>query len=293
MAKKTPPHAAAARPPVRVRMYRQGLGDCFLLTFDVGGDEKHALIDCGSLGATTTGVSLADVVQDIRATTGDRVHLLIATHEHWDHVSAFDSQQAEFKKIRIDNVWMAWTENPADPLAKKIAKTKKDLGVALAEASAALVARGTSPTSVALGEGVAGILGFFDDDSLGAGAFSQTVDAAMDFVRTGLKVKARYCNPGDGPFEETWLPGFRFYILGPPRSENALYDLGEHGSPELYSLAPGLKAAARCFASGQPSSAFASAVAAGDWEAFAAALPFDKRFQLDSHAPSTRARFAA
>ena len=44
-------------------MYRQGLGDCFLVTFDVGGDEKHMLIDCGTLGATTTGVRIAKVVR--------------------------------------------------------------------------------------------------------------------------------------------------------------------------------------------------------------------------------------
>ena len=36
---------------VRVRMYRQGLGDCFLLTFGEGAAARHALIDCGSLGA--------------------------------------------------------------------------------------------------------------------------------------------------------------------------------------------------------------------------------------------------
>ena len=52
-------------------MYRQGLGDCFLITFDVGGDEKHMLIDCGTLGATTTGVKLEEVVADIRTTTGE------------------------------------------------------------------------------------------------------------------------------------------------------------------------------------------------------------------------------
>ena len=47
---------AGSRPKVRVRMYRQGLGDCFLITFDAGGDERHMMIDCGTLGATTTGV---------------------------------------------------------------------------------------------------------------------------------------------------------------------------------------------------------------------------------------------
>ena len=67
---------------VRVRMYRQGLGDCFLVTFDLGHQEKHMLIDCGTLGSTTTGVKLADVVADIRTTTNDHLHVLVATHEH-------------------------------------------------------------------------------------------------------------------------------------------------------------------------------------------------------------------
>ena len=37
---------------VRVRMYRQGLGDCFLLSFPRPGGESHVLIDCGVLDGT-------------------------------------------------------------------------------------------------------------------------------------------------------------------------------------------------------------------------------------------------
>jgi hypothetical protein len=36
--------------------------------------------------------------------------------------------------------------------------------------------------------------------------------------------------------DEPWLPGFRVYVLGPPRSTGQLKDLGEHGSDELYGL---------------------------------------------------------
>ena len=55
---------------VRVRMFRQGLGDCFLLTFETADGDRHVLIDCGSLGATTTGVKMDDVVADIRELIG-------------------------------------------------------------------------------------------------------------------------------------------------------------------------------------------------------------------------------
>ena len=81
-------------------MYRQGLGDCHLLTFNVGGDERHVLIDCGSLGSKTSGVSMSQVVADIKATTNGHLHLVIATHEHWDHVSGFNSQEAAFRQFR-------------------------------------------------------------------------------------------------------------------------------------------------------------------------------------------------
>jgi len=274
-------------------MYRQGLGDCFLVTFDVGGNEKHMLIDCGSLGATTTGVTLADAVKDIRTTTNDHLDLLIATHEHWDHVAAFKGQRAAFEKIAVDNVWMAWTENPQDSLAQKVAKTKKDLGTALAAAARALMSPAAASGSRASGEAVASLLGFFDDATvLGAGQFSETVNDAMNFVRKKGKAKTRYCDPGDGPFEEGWLPGFRFYVLGPPRSEDALYDLGDHGSSELYSLAAGLRTASQFFVSGKAQSTYLSESGLSEQDEFAASLPFDVRFRRENTLASTKAMFS-
>ena len=52
------------RPRVRVRMYRQGLGDCFLVTFQTPAGPVHAVIDCGTLGATTTDADV-DRVLDV------------------------------------------------------------------------------------------------------------------------------------------------------------------------------------------------------------------------------------
>src|SRR5688500_14471140 len=85
--------------PVRVRMYRHGLGDCFLVTFRIGNDAKHMLIDCGTLGATSTPVTMEEVVNDIRKTTGSHLDVLVATHEHKDHVSGFRSLRGEFEEM--------------------------------------------------------------------------------------------------------------------------------------------------------------------------------------------------
>ncbi|MEO8440668.1 MAG: hypothetical protein ABI540_10670 [Spartobacteria bacterium] len=225
-------------------MYRSGLGDCFLVTFDPGGKEVHMLIDCGSLGAKTTGVKLADVVADIRRTTNDHLHLLIATHEHQDHVCGFRSCRKEFEQIQVDRVWMAWTENPKDPDAREIVKYKDDLGAALAAAALALT-RCSNDESAQLGAAIQSILGFSGDPlALGAAGFAKTVDEAMTFVRTGFGQEALYKKPGGAALEEDWLPGFRFYVLGPPTSRLSLRDMGEHESAELYHISDGMRIAA-------------------------------------------------
>ena len=229
--------------PVRVRMYRQGLGDCFLITFGTGAKAVNVLVDFGSLGATTTGVSSADVVADIRKTTKDHLDLLIVTHEHKDHLSGFRDQEAEFKKIKIDRVWLGWTENPQDAKAQDLKKYKDDLGEALAAVSAALTRTGMDQESVNLGLGITDLAEFAGDPNA-LGSFAKTVHAAMELVRTGFGARVRYLTPGDKALEEDWLPGFRFYILGPPPSETRIKDLGDHGSSELYHFSGGLRAGA-------------------------------------------------
>lgn len=288
---KKPNAAPAPTGTTRVRMYRQGLGDCFLITFDVGGDEKHVLIDCGTLGATTTGVKLSQVVENIRTTTAGHLHLLIATHEHWDHVRGFHDQRTEFEEINVDKVWLPWTENPNDPLAKQVAVYKNDLGTSLARATQALAASSNSE-SQALGLAVRDILGFFGDDGvLGASKFSETVNAAMDFVRTKPGATCKFCKPGDGPFEEDWLPGFRFYVLGPPYDESALRDPGEHGSSELYGVAAGLKAGAAFCLAGKPATEYINAAGMEERSEFIGSLPFDGRFRVEQSSESAHTFF--
>jgi hypothetical protein len=227
---------------VRVRMYRQGLGDCFLLTFDPQGEPRHVLIDCGSLGATTTGVSLGETAKDIMATVGPGgVDLLIATHEHWDHVAGFSPRSKLFEQLKVKRVWLAWTENPADRDAQSLAKEKSDLGEALQLAAAALGAAPADERALAALEAVEGIAGF--DGPLGADRVAPNLNAAMEAVRTGFGAPVTYREPGDTPLDHDWLKGFRIYVLGPPRSRKALTRLGKHGSPDIYGVAPGVRAA--------------------------------------------------
>lgn len=268
--KRTTSPRAAARstpdlPAVRVRMFRQGLGDCFLVTFDVGGDERHMLIDCGTLGNKNTTVKINDIADHIKDLLGDsgRLHIVVATHEHQDHLSGFNNKSLKSLAGKVDHVWLAWTENPDDEDAKAIKKYKDDLGTTLAEIAAA------APDSQ-VGLQVRDLLGFAGDVSLGPLAFAKTVNKAMEFVRTGLGGETTYHNPGD-LIEESWLPGFRIYVLGPPRDKELLKELGEHGSDELY----GLLRAAQLHADAPGGLSMPD-----DPDAFELEMPFDARYRL-------------
>ena len=280
---------------VRVRMYRQGLGDCHLITFDPDGSPVHVLVDCGSLGATTTGVKLDDVAKDIRDTTNKHLHLLIATHEHHDHVSAFKAG-SHFDEISVDRVWLAWTENPKDPLAQSLAKNKNDIGKALAAAAAAKGAGGAGGAAAESRRGISGLMSLFGGAAgggpLAAGSFSESVNLAMEYVRTKKGAQVEYLNPGGTAREEAWLPGFRVYVLGPPRDKTKLYDLGGHDSAELYGLIGGLGAAADYASVGASFAEYLDR--RGDSEAaaqFEKQLPFDPRFRVEIPEPAAEKRF--
>jgi metallo-beta-lactamase superfamily protein len=267
-----------AVPKLRVRMYRQGLGDCFLLTFNPGGDEKHVLIDCGTLGATSTKVTLPDVIADIDKATNGHLHLVVATHQHQDHLSGFPKLSAQFSpanKKQIDHVWLAWTEDPNDTLAKQLGKARDDMAIAVKSAAQAMRATGGDTERA---NAVDSLLGFFGDTAVVPGASGQADGAtfaaaaknSIDCVR-GLVKQAEYRTPGEPVIELDWLPGFRFYVLGPPRDIDAIHDTGEHGSSELYALTAMTRAALQQADAGKP--------AAGADDA-ASEAPFDQRFRL-------------
>ena len=278
---------------VRIRMYRQGLGDCFLLTFSTDSQKAHVLIDCGTLGATTTGVKMKDVAQNIAQETDQHIHLLIATHEHKDHLSGFRDQKALFETIQFDNVWLAWTENAEDPLAQQVKKYNKDLQTAMHLAANALRANQADDQKerealAKTGSGIRELLSFYGDydgEALGAN-FSETVNEAMNYVLSRAPGgKPLFLSPGT-VLERDWLPGVRFYVLGPPRKPEQLKILGEHGHPELYEMAgssaAGFAASAGLFQAPKSWSEYVSGLDLQEREELERAFPFDRRYRRDA-----------
>ena len=226
MAKIESNRKALKGPSVTVRMYRQGLGDCFLVTFGEGAGARNMLIDCGSLGNHSTNVDFDQIAKDVRETVGTtgKLDFVVATHEHKDHLCGFRKTLNDFVG-KVDHVWLAWTEDPSDSVTQQLVKDRRDLGEALTSMSKV-------KGSAAIQEQLLDVLAFSGD--LLATAFAKTVQSDMEFVRTKLGAKVSYFKPGNVINE--MIPGFRIFVLGPPRDGKKLGLLGEHGSAELYGI---------------------------------------------------------
>lgn len=283
-----PEDGAQADYKVRVRMYRHGLGDCLLLTFP-GSPPSHLLVDCGTLGSSE-GVQMADVLEDIRKEVGQggALRAVVATHEHQDHVSGFVA--AEKLGLSANEVWLAWTEDPADEDAKRLQKYEGDLFHAVQNVSnfmsrtaAGQQGHPLQPMATAVGN----VLGFYGGgEALGAsGKLKPRTGAGMD-AATRMGKRKVFLSPGD-VLQRDWAPGVSFHVLGPPRDEKYLKKLGEHGSADLYELAGGLAEDVL-----QAAPVFAAADDPGDCTEIEDRRPFDVRHCLDASDPSVRARFA-
>jgi hypothetical protein len=223
--------ATTATHRAKVRMYRQGLGDCFLISLprnDGNSRPFYVMIDCGVvLGTSDPGAIMKRVMDNIVEVTGGQIDILVATHEHWDHLSGFVQAAASFDKLKVGQVWLAWTENDADELTRKI---KKEKGLALAALRMGLSQMqlaGDADGAAELGS----ILEFF-----GAARGPTTADA-LKSVRA--KVEPRYCLPTDPPVVPTGIDA-RFYVLGPPHDEKLLRKINPSArDKETYGLALG------------------------------------------------------
>ncbi len=258
--------AATATPAVRVRMYRQGLGDCFLITFNCGGNnEQHMLIDFGTLGTKSTQVKMSDVIDSIKKTTGGRLAILAATHAHQDHVSGFLSQQAVLQTFSVENVWMPWTDDPNDALAKELGAKATAMRATIAKALAMPQAKETG-----VAEKIVGMAGFegleLDGDALaqfaGGLGMGDSIARALEIVRKLPGAKTTYHSPGPPAVQVSGIEGFRFYVLGPPRDAEKLGNMQNNAGDELYGLAAAIDA---------------HAAAGFDWTPDEEA-PFDQRF---------------
>jgi len=209
---------------VNIRMYRPGLGDCFLLTFKGSNNERrYMLIDCGVLQKTANQESrLGKIIQDIREQTegsnGNRgkLHIVVATHEHVDHISGFVMHNTRFQEeFDIEEVWLAWTENKQDPQVAESYSSVRDTPL---EALRETLSMFDDVPDADIPQSIKKIKKLFEF----------VADGGMDSLRS-LGRRLNYLRPNTDPhlgptnvIAREDFGGVRFHVLGPPEDPKFL-----------------------------------------------------------------------
>lgn len=256
---------------IKVKMFRHGFGDCFLLRFYHKTLLKYKiLIDCGlKLHDKVEGVSMKDIVDQIKEDTFieknnkkiPHLDALVITHEHWDHVSGFKPEDKLFEGFQIDNLWLGWTEDPTDEVAKQINKRLSEGAVALNFAVDKLKKEATTTDTSTMYMGdvfkaakeeynriLADIVNFNGEFSVSKKTESgitinDNLKISIDTQRAlenvdknlGKKSVKKYLNPGTFIDNIEQLTGVRIYVLGPPKNKKINKDAPSKGEKkEVY-----------------------------------------------------------
>src|SRR5690606_22023404 len=181
----------------------------------------YVLIDCGVIGGTPGGPDrMRAIVDDIATATDCTLDLLVLTHEHWDHLSGFVQAAEEWDQIKVNALWLAWTENGDTEglpgALKKILERQQRTLALVADQTVRLGLRDRQTVATSL-------MGFMSDAAGQGLPFAAAPTVADAFQAGKAKVAAdqhTYLEPG----EVRRLPGtgVDVYVLGPPRDDQRL-----------------------------------------------------------------------
>ena len=193
---------------IRIRMYRIGLGDCFLVSFGSAASQRqHILFDCGVFGTGNTG-TLDDAMDNIFTETGGKLAALVVTHAHLDHVSGFGNKYKDFwAQFKIGNLFMPWTEDPDDDDAKELRKKKTAFATRLA------ATRGFG----------AGPLGAAAKTALELAATKDGMANLLDGIIG--QAQPRFLAPFKKLTDAAGIDSLDIDVLGPPKDRDLLEDM--------------------------------------------------------------------
>jgi len=211
-----------------VRAYNVGVGDCIYCRIPKairrGNQVKdfHILIDCGSKGSADP---LADAIEHLKEMLPDaggdkkRIDLLVATHEHEDHIKGLDPKV--FKDIKIDNIWMNVAMDENHPQAGRSHTLR---GFAMR------AMRGFAEQNLALSPELQEMVAMYGIDN----------DGAMEALRTGLPeangIEAKYVHAGMTNDElGMQLQGAKITVVSPENDIDRFY-LGAEADETLRGL---------------------------------------------------------
>ena len=223
-------------------MYRiHELGDCFLLTFTLGDKNSHVLIDCGSFrNSNTSSKKFKAITKNIRSIVNGKVDkkgidLVVATHQHNDHMSGFEYAKADYTSIGINQVFLSWLDDEEDTMALDIAEKHDKVVKQLANIRGILDNKNIeelAPIRFALDE-VVDERSFVQDNSF--------TGKATQFLKSIGKQPVQYLRPGNILAVPNIPPDeVRIHVLGPPRDYPAIRSKnprkGESYDPHLRNI---------------------------------------------------------
>jgi beta-lactamase superfamily II metal-dependent hydrolase len=209
-----PGSAAGSGPPgsLRVRMFRVGFGDFFLISVPGPVGMKHILVDCGVHAGDAH--SIQSAVAQLAKDTNSHLSLIVMTHRHADHISGFATCRDAFANFTVDRVWMSWFENPANARASAFQASLTAVAAQLQSQLALRMDAASLPYARMVG------------NALGAGvaAAGSSNQQALAVLHGGFKNKAPvdYYQSGDAATLPADLlqAGLTARILGPPINES-------------------------------------------------------------------------
>ena len=169
---------------------------------------------------------MMQVAEDIRRHCEGKIHVIVATHRHQDHISGFttsDNPEKEatgdvIRSCDPDVVIMPWTEDPKAPTDARHATRVKGLGLVPFAATlddmqtvAAAAAREERHLRFGLGAKASGQLAFLGEDNL------TNLSAVKNLLAMGEEGRSLFVRYQDEPLDlVSELPGVTVRVLGPP-----------------------------------------------------------------------------
>jgi hypothetical protein len=215
---------------VTLRAYQVGFGDCFLLTFHYpdANLDRHILIDFGSNKQPTRAPKdlLGAIAADITSECGGKLHAVVLTHRHKDHIAGFATNKNgtgpgdAIAELKPDLIVQPWTEDPeAKPTATHPSLTRQlttnqayidalDHMQAVSEGVSAEASRLALSESLPWRKRTLETLHYLGEEGIknpSAVANLQVMGRTHEYVNAGFPTKLN-----------KMLPGVTVSVLGPP-----------------------------------------------------------------------------